>query len=128
MTAWPSVYVSTTIQGSPIAAAAETTIGTVQVTTDAAAVVALMGFVTATIGTSGTAVTLRLRADSLTGTVVATTGLVTAVAAAIQPFLVVGSPAALEVAARTFVLTAQVASGAANTTIGTMMLLALCQF
>jgi hypothetical protein len=128
MTAWPSVYVSTTVQGSPIAAAAETVIGTVQVTTDASAVVALTGMANITIGTSGTAVTLRLRADSLTGTIIATSGLVTAVAAAIQPFAIFGSPAAAEIAARTFVLTAQVQAGAANSTIGTMMLLALTQF
>jgi hypothetical protein len=128
MTAWPSVYVSTTIQGSPIAAAAETVIGTVQVTTDAAAVVAMLGFVTATIGTSGTFVRLRIRADSLTGTLVADSGAVTAVAAAVQPFLVTGSPVAAEIASRSFVLTAQVTAGAANTTIQNMMLLALCQF
>lgn len=128
MTAWPSVYVTTTVQGSPIAAAAETVVGTVQVTTDAASVVALIGMANITIGTSGTAVTLRLRADSVAGTVIATSGLVTAVAAAIQPFFIFGSPAAIEIAARTFVLTAQVQAGAANTTIGNMMLLALCQF
>ncbi len=128
MTAWPSVYVTTTIQGSPIAAAAETVIGTVQVTTDAASIVAMLGFVTLTVGTSGTAVTLRIRADSLTGTVVQASPALTAVAANLSPFFVTGSPAAAEIAARTFVLTAQVTGGAANTTIGNMMLLALCQF
>lgn len=128
MTAWPSVYVSTTIQGSPIAAAAETVIGTVQVTTDAASVVAMLGLATATVGTSGTFVRLRIRADSLTGTLVADSQPVTAVAAAVQPFFVVGSPVAAEIAARTFVLTAQVTAGAAATTIQSMMLLAFCQF
>lgn len=128
MTAWPSVYVTTSVQGSPIAAAAETVIGTVQVTTDAAAVVALLGLVNLTVGTSGTAVVLRLRADTLTGTVVQSTGGFTAVAANVSPFFVLGSPAAAEIAARSFVLTCQVTGGAANTTINNMMLLALCQF
>lgn len=128
MTAWPSVYVTTTIQNSPIAAAAETVIGTVQVTTDAASVVAIMGFVTLTVGTSGTAVVVRIRADSLTGTVVQSSGGLTAVAANASNFMITGSPAALEIAARTFVLTCQVTAGAANTNITAMMLLALCQF
>lgn len=128
MTAWPSVYVTNTIQGSPIAAAAETVIGTLQVTTDAASVVAILGFVNLTVGTSGTAVTLRIRGESLTGTVVSNSGPFTAVAANVTPFFVAGSPAALEVASRIFVITAQVTAGAANTTINNMMLLALCQF
>lgn len=128
MTAWPSVYVTTTIQGSPIAAAAETVIGTVQVTTDAAAIVAMLGFATLTVGTGGTAVTLRIRADSLTGTVVQASPALTAVAANLSPFFVVGAPVPAEIASRNFVLTAQVTGGAANTTIGNMMLLALCQF
>lgn len=128
MTAWPSVYVTTTIQNSPIAAAAETVIGTVQVTTDAATVVAMMGFVTATIGTSGTQMRLRLRADSLTGTLVADSNTIIVTAGTIAPGQVVGSPAAQEIAARTFVLTCQITAGAANTTIQNMMLIALCQF
>lgn len=128
MTAWPSVYVTTTIQGSPIAAASETVIGTLQVTTDNAAIVAMMGFCTATIGTSGTGLRLRIRADSLTGTLVGDSQSVAATAAAVGVAVVVGSPAAVEIAARTFVLTATIAAGAANTTIQNMMLLALCQF
>lgn len=128
MTAWPSIFQTTTIQNSPIAAAAETVIGTLQVTTDAPVAVAMLGFVTATIGTSGTFMRLRIRADSLTGTAIGDSQAVTAVAAAVQPFVVVGNPTAAEIAARTFVLTAQVTAGAANTTIQSMMLLAIAQF
>lgn len=128
MTAWPSVYVTTTIQNSPIPAAAETVIGTLQVTTDAAAVVAVLGFVNLNVGTSGTAVTLKLRPDTLAGASFASTLAMTAVAANNSGFFLVGSPAALEIAARTFVLTVQVTGGAANTTIQNMMLLAIAQF
>lgn len=128
MTAWPSVYVTTTVQNSPIAAAAETLIASVQVTTDAAAVVAVLGFVNLTVGTSGTAVTLKLRPDTIAGASFASTPAMTAVAANNSGFFIMGSPAASEIAARTFVLTAQITAGAANTTIVNVMLLAICQF
>lgn len=128
MTAWPSLYVTTGVQGSPIAAAAETVIGTLQVTTDGAAPVLAVGLVNLTVGTSGTAVTLRIRADSLTGTVVQSSGPMTAVAANTSPFFVAALLPVGEIAARTFVLTAQVTAGAANTTINNMALFAVPQF
>lgn len=127
MTAWPGLYVSTTVVASP-AAAAETTIGQVQVTTDAAAVVAMMGFVSYTVGTSGTAVRLRIRADSLTGTVVADSGALTRTAATLVGDFVVGSPTQVEIASRLFVLTMQVTAGAAASTVSALMLMAIAQF
>lgn len=127
MTAWPSVYVSTTIVASP-ALAAETIVGQVAVTTDAASLVAMMGFITYTVGTTGTAGRLRIRADSLTGTVVADSGALTATAANVVSALAVGSPAAAEIASRLFVMTLQVTAATAASTLTSLLLLGIAQF
>lgn len=128
MTAWPSVYVTTSVQNSPIAAAAETVIGTLQVTTDGVAAVPAIALVNLTVGTSGTAVTLRIRADSLTGTVIQSSGAMTAVAANVSPFFVASLLPVGEIASRTFVVTAQITAGAANTTINNLLFIAIPQF
>src|SRR5690348_1860095 len=74
------VQVTTTVGASP-ALAAETIIGTLtlagfttlQVTTG----IDLAGWAAFTVGTSGTAVTMRIRQTNVSGTVVATTGALT---------------------------------------------------
>lgn len=123
----PRIVDTTTVQGSPIAAAAETVIATLTNPNfgDLAITqkVYLEGWAAYTIGGSATATTLRIRQTSLAGTVVVTTGALTAgvAAAALAAQDVMGADAAPGVA--TYVLTLQVTSGATNTTISAVQLL-----
>lgn len=120
---------TTTVQNSPIAAAAETIIATLAIpqfgTTAIVAKVYLQGWAAYTIGGSATATTLRIRQTNASGTVVATTGALTAgvAAGALAAQDVQGSDATPGVA--TYVLTLQVTAGASNTTISAVQLLAI---
>ena len=120
---------TTTVQNSPIAAAAETIIATLAIpqfgTTAIVQKVYLQGWAAFTVGASGTATTLRIRQTNGAGTVVTTTGALTGGIAAgnLVAQDVVGSDATPGVA--TYVLTLQVTSGAGNTTISAVQLLAL---
>lgn len=120
---------TTTVQNSPIAAAAETVIATLAIPqfggTAIVQKIYLQGWAALTVGGSGTAVTLRIRQTNVSGTVVVTTGALTGgiAAAALIAQDVCGSDATPGVA--TYVLTAQVTNGATNTTISAVQLLAL---
>lgn len=120
---------STTVQNSPIAAAAETIICTVNLPNFGDTVIVsrayLMGWAALTVGTSGTAVTLRIRQTNVSGTVVASTGALTGGIAAGNLIAqdVSGSDATPGVG--TYVLTCQVTSGAGNTTISAVQLFAM---
>lgn len=117
---------TTTVQGSPIAAAAETVIATLTNPAfgDLSIVqkVYLAGWAAFTVGGSGTAATLKIRQTSIGGTVVASTGALTGgvAAAALLAQDVSGSDASPGVA--TYVLTLQITSGATNTTISAVQL------
>ncbi len=115
---------SSTVQNSPIAAAAETIIATVNITDFAAtamvAGVRLQGWAAFTVGGSGTAATLRIRQTNVGGTVVVSSGAVTATAANLMAFDVLGADAAPGVG--TYVLTLQITAGATNTTISAVHL------
>ena len=117
---------TTTVQNSPIAAAAETIIATLNVpnfgNTTIVSKVYLDGWAAYTIGGAATATTLRIRQTDGSGTVVATTGALTAgvAAAALAAQDVSGSDATPGVAK--YVLTLQVTSGNTNTTISAVSL------
>ena len=119
---------TTTVQNSPIAAAAETIIATLAIpqfgTTAIVQKVYLQGWAAFTVGGSGTAATLRIRQMNGSGTVVVTTGALTGGVAAgnLVAQDVCGSDATPGVA--TYVLTLQITAGATNTTISAVQLLA----
>lgn len=115
---------SSTVQGSPIAAAAETVIATVNLTDfNATAMVAgvrLQGWAAFTVGTNGVSATLRIRKTDINGSVVVSSGALTVTAANLVAFDVLGADAAPGVG--TYVLTLQVGSASANTTISAVHL------
>jgi hypothetical protein len=116
----PRFVVSTVVVASP-AAAAETiicqtgAIGDVSVQQG----VLLSGWAAFTVGTSGTAVRLRLRQTNVGGTIVADTGALTAgiAAAAVVSQDVEGFDAAAVPPAQVYVLTLQVTAGSAVSTV-----------
>ena len=122
------VQVTTAITGSP-ALAAETIIATLNLTgfADTAILsgVELSGWAAFTVGTSGTAVTMRLRQTNVAGTVVATTGALTGGIAAANLVAqdIEGFDALPGVA--TYVLTLQVTAGAAASTVSATKLRAI---
>lgn len=119
---------TTTVAASP-AAATETIIGTLTIPNFAGLAVVqkiyLAGWAAFTVGTSGTAATLRIRQTNVSGTVVTTTGALTGgvTAANLLAQDIAGSDAAPGVA--TYVLTLQVTGGAAASTVSALQLLAL---
>jgi len=124
----PRLFTSTAVAASP-SAAAETTVCTITCTGDIASLVGvvLVGTVAFTVGTSGTAVTYRIRRTDTNGTVVFTSGATTAGISA-------GNLVAQELSAfdaggftngRVYVLTLQVTSGAAASTVSAANLMGL---
>ena len=119
------VQVTTTVGASP-AAAAETIIGTLTLTgfADTAILsgVELSGWAAFTVGTSGTAVRLRIRQTNVSGTVVADTGALTGGISAGNLLAqdVEGFDSGAGVAV--YVLTMQVTSGAAASTVSALKL------
>jgi hypothetical protein len=115
---------SSTVQGSPIAAAAETIIATVNVPNfgDTAIVAGnrLQGWAAFTAGTNAVSATLRIRKTDVNGTVVASTGAVTVVAANLYAIDVLGADSAPGVG--TYVLTLTMGSSSGNTTISAVHL------
>jgi hypothetical protein len=117
----PLFYSTFAVTGSP-AAAAETVVATLSGVDlrYSDQVIKLSGSINFTVGTSGNAATLRLRRDSLTGTqvgtsqtlpvteVVATDTVIGAIYASDQPGNVAGA---------TYVMTLQVATAAATSTV-----------
>lgn len=123
--AWPTLFATNVVTGSP-ALSAETVVATLPgVTVDnPTRRVLLSGWVAYTVGTSGIAVRLRFRRDSITGAVVTggDTSLITAIAAAIRVDSVFGIDIPGEIAAATYVLTMTVSSGAAASTVTSVYL------
>lgn len=111
---------TTAIVGSP-ALAAETIVASLTLNTDQAILsgVMLRGFIAFTVGTSGTAVTLRIRRTNVSGTVVATTGALTGgiAAAGLVAETILGFDTNVPGTGQVYVLTLQVTSGAAASTV-----------
>lgn len=118
--------VTTTVGASP-SAAAETIIGTLTIPnfgdTPVVQSVQLTGWAAYTVGTSGTAVTLRIRQTNVSGTVVGNTGALTKTAGSLYVDDVFGADATPGVG--TYVLTMQVTSGAAASTVSALQLSAV---
>jgi hypothetical protein len=115
--------VTTTVGASP-ALAAETIIGTLTipafVDTPIVSGIIVQGWAAYTVGTSGTAVTLRIRQTNVTGTVVASTGALTRAATNLAADDVNGFDSGAGVG--TYVLTMQVTAGAAASTVSALYL------
>jgi len=111
---------TTTVVASP-ALAAETIIFSVTPNTDEAIVSGIMlrGFAAFTVGTSGTAVTFRIRRTNVSGTVVANTGALTGGIAAgnLVAETILGFDTGAALTGQTYVLTMQVTAGAAASTV-----------
>lgn len=119
---------STTVVASP-AAAAETIIASVTIPDFNILAVTqriyLQGWAAFTVGTSGTAVNLRIRQTNVAGTVIAATGALTGgvTAANLLAIDVCGSDATPGVA--TYVMTLTVTAGAAASTVSAVELIAM---
>jgi hypothetical protein len=121
------IQVYKVVDASP-ALAAETIIATLTLSSfsDIAVVsgIRVSGWAAFTVGTSGTAVTMRIRQTNVAGTVVATTGALTGgvAAAALMAQDVEGFDSGAGVG--TYVLTLQVTAGSAASTVSALVLTA----
>lgn len=116
---------TTTVVASP-ALAAETIIASLTLNTDELIVSGIMlrGFAAFTVGTSGTATTLRIRRTNVAGTVVATTGALTGGVAAgnLVADTIIGFDTGAASTGQVYVLTLQVTAGAAASTVSAVEL------
>jgi hypothetical protein len=117
---------STVVVASP-ALAAETIIGTLTANTDESVTegIDLDGWAAYTVGTSGTAATLRIRRTDVNGTVVASSGAVTRTAAQLVEHAVQGFDASPALTGQVYVLTLQITAGAAVSTVSAVKLSAM---
>ena len=117
------VQVYKTVDASP-AAASETVIATLTLTgfadTPVLSGVLLNAWAAYTVGTSGTAVTLKIRQTNVSGTTVASTGALTKTAASLYADDVNGFDSGAGVAV--YVFTMQVTSGAAASTVSALLI------
>jgi hypothetical protein len=117
---------TTTVVASP-ALAAETIIANLTIPsfgdTQILSAVQLSGWASYTVGTSGTAVTFRIRQTNISGTVVVTTGALTKTAGNLYVDDVMGTDAAPGVGV--YCLTMQVTAGAAASTVSALSLSAV---
>lgn len=123
----PRMLTSVAVVGSP-AAAAETIVCTVAVPASIAVVsgVFLLGWAALTVGTNGTAITVRIRQTNVAGAVIATSGALTggiAAAGLVAP-TIFGLDTAPP-AAGVYVLTVQVTAGSAVSTVSGTQLIAI---
>jgi hypothetical protein len=119
---------TTTVVASP-ALAAETIIASLTLNTDEAIVSGIMlrGFAAFTVGTSGSAATLRIRRTNVSGTVVATTGALTGGIAAgnLVAETILGFDTGAAQTGQVYVLTLQITAGGAASTVSAVELDAL---
>lgn len=117
------VYHSTTVVASP-AAATETIVASLTVSGDVAIQKAIyvQGWAAYTVGTSGTAVTLRIRQTDTGGTAVASTGALTKTAASLYADDVNGADTAGVLPGQVYVLTMTVTGGAASSAVSGVFL------
>jgi hypothetical protein len=123
----PRVRSSTTVVASP-ALNAETTICSITLGADIAAIsgVALIASAAFLVGASGTDVTLKLRRTNTSGTVVYSTGLINAPAAAdLLSFALSGFDTGPTLPGQVYVLTLLVTAGAAESTVSAANILAI---
>lgn len=119
----PRRFYSTTVAGSP-ALAAETIVCTLTVAANVAILqsVRLQGWAAFTVGTSGVSAQLRIRQTNVAGTVKADSGAVTVTAGNLREASVQGDDTASAIPGQVYVLTLQIASGAATSTVSAVYL------
>jgi len=119
---------SKTVAASP-SAATETVIATITVDTNLAIqqAILLRGFAAFTVGTSGTAVTLKIRRTDTSGTTIATTGALTGgiTAGNLVAETILGFDTGVGGTGQVYVLTLTVTNGAAASTVSAVELDAL---
>ena len=115
-----------TVSASP-SAATITQIGSVSITSNVviASGVQLWGWAAFTAGTNGVSAKLDIRQTSTTGSVIATTGLVTVTAASLYALTVEGFDTAATLPNQTYALCLTVTSGSAASTVSSLSLAAL---
>lgn len=116
---------SETVVASP-AAAAETIIASVTIPGNITIVngIVLIGWAAYTVGTNGTAVTLRIRQTNVTGSVIASSGALTSTAANLDARSVLGFDSA-PADGQIYKLTMIVTSGSAASTVSALELAAI---
>ena len=124
----PRVFTSTAVAGSP-ALAAETTVCTVTCSGDLASTlgVVIVAFCALTVGTSGSAVTAKIRRTDTSGTTVVSTGAMTGGVAAgnLLSYTVLGFDSGGFTNGRVYVLTLTITAGAAVSTVSAAGLVAV---
>lgn len=120
------VFSTATVVGSP-AAAAETVVAQVSIGPELGVGlgVLLLGYAAFTVGTNGTAVTTRLRRDSVAGTIVKSSGALTATAAQLIDRSIVGVDLSPTLPNEVYVLTLEVTAGSAASTVSATSLIAV---
>lgn len=120
------VFRSAAVVASP-AAAAETIIASVSIPQDLDVTkgILLQGFAAWTVGASGVSVNLRLRRTNVSGAIVKATGAITQTAANLDSRQIVGFDTGVAALNAVYVLTMIVASGAAESTVSAVELVAL---
>jgi hypothetical protein len=120
------VFRTATVAASP-AAAAETTIATLNIAQDLAIMegVLLVAHFAWTVGTAGVSGAVRIRRDSITGTVVKASGAKTRTAAQLVDDAIVGFDTGASLPNEVYVLTLTVASASAESTVSAVDFVAL---
>lgn len=113
------------VAGSP-ALAAETTIATLTIADDlvVATGVIVEGWAAFTVGTSGTAATLKLHHTNAAGATLASSGPLTVVAANLVSFSIQGIDTVPVLPGQIYIMTLQITAGAAVTTVSAVQLMA----
>lgn len=113
-----ALFQTTAVTGSP-AAAAETVVATLTVPQGIRAdqSVYLLGWMTLTVGTNGTALTVKIRRTTVAGTTVATSGAEGATAAALVSRNIIGVDAPGLQSGMVYVMTLTVTAGSAASTV-----------
>lgn len=121
-----ALFQTTAVTGSP-AAAAETVVATLALPTNIRADqnVYLLGWMTLTVGTNGTALTVKVRRTTVAGTVVATSGAEGATAAALVSRSIIAVDAPGLQSGFTYVMTLTVTAGSAASTVSAVGLVAV---
>lgn len=122
----PRLFRDATVDASP-AAAAETVIGTISIPTDvpvALGVLVIADFAW-TVGTDGVSGTVRIRRDSVSGTIVKSSGAKTRTAAQLVSDTIVGFDTGASLPNEVYVVTLTVGSASAASTVSAIDVVAL---
>lgn len=121
-----ALFQTAAVTGSP-AAAVETIVATLALPTNIRAdqKVYLLGWMSLTVGTNGTALTVKVRQTNVSGTVVATSGAEGATAAALVSRSIIAVDTPGPQSGFTYVMTLTVTAGSATSTVSAVGLVAV---